>query len=66
MSDPRVIHVVIHDEDKDHDSRNDTCLGKVIEGIVDFVESCRGRKDDKEPHSIWDNKEDDTGNYTGE
>lgn len=64
MSDPRVIHVVI-DEPEKHD-RNDTCLGQVIEGIVDFVESCRGGNEDEKPHSIWANKEDDTGNYTGE
>lgn len=66
MSDPRIVHVVIHENEEEQDSRNDTPLGRVIEGIVDFVEGLRGGNEEKEPHSIWDNKEDDTGNYTGE
>lgn len=65
MSDPRVIHVVIDREDDKHDSRDDTALGKVISSIVDTVESLRGGNEENGSHSIWDNKEEDRGNYGG-
>lgn len=65
MSDPRIVHVVIHENEEEQDSRNDTPLGRVIEGIVDFVEDLRGGKEEDSPHSIWNNADDDRGNYNG-